>query len=120
MVTISIKSITGLKYVFEVNPTNISITKQHIVDRIQQSDGTRLSYTRAKKWRFAFEFEYITKSMWESLVNMRNSPEPYTLILLDIYPEGTYTAAWIGDMSMRYWSPLATGGFAGTMELEEI
>lgn len=107
-------------YTFGVNPYPVIITRELLIDRTRQSDGTRLSYSRAKKWKFDFSFRQIPLSMYNSLLAIKEYPEPYNLILTNMTPQGTFIVHWEGDMSNRYWSPLVTGGFTGEINLVEV
>lgn len=107
-------------YTLGVNPYPVVIDREMVMDRVRQSNGTRLSYLRAKKWKFSFNFRQMPLTMYNSLLAIREAPEPYTLILIDMTPTGTFSVHWESDMSNRYWSPLVTGGFSGEINLVEV
>jgi len=106
-------------YTLAVNPYPVTIEREILIDRVRQSNGTRVSYQRAKKWTFDFSFQWIPLSMYHSLLTLRDIPEPYRLTLSNMTPAGTYIVQWDGNMSNRYWIPLVGGGFSGEISLVE-
>ncbi|HAW50541.1 TPA: hypothetical protein DCX16_06305 [bacterium] len=108
------------RYIFGVNPYPVEIIREVIIDRERQSDGTRISYFRGKKWKFVFEFKHIPLTMFNSLYIIREIPEPYKLILQHMTPSGEFIVHWINDLSGRYWSPLVNGGFTGSINFVEV
>lgn len=107
-------------YTLEVNPYPVKITREPLKVSRRQSNGTFISYRKALKWSFEFNFPRIPSNMYNSLLAIREAQEPYYLVLTNMQPSGTFKVLWDGDLSCGYWSPLVDSGFTGNIKLEEV
>jgi hypothetical protein len=107
-------------YTFEVNPFPVKIVKIMIIDRIQQANGTQISYYRGEKYQFEFSWKNIPQSMYDSLLLIRKEKEPYQLVLQNMTPSGIFMVNWTGNYDFSYWSPLVTGGYSGQIIFREV
>lgn len=107
-------------YVFLHNPSSVDAVLEMETDRYRQSDASRVSYERGRKWRFRLFWNVIPQDMVNVLRAIREYPEPYRLTLTDIYPNGTYIVNWENDLEFSYLFSSTDAEMTGEMELAEV
>ena len=107
-------------YVFPVHPESLMPICVEEVDRIMQSNTTRVSYFRGKKWRFQMSFPSIPQDMANMFRTIKGYPEPYRLTLEEIFPTGTYTVNWISNFAFQNRIPFVYSELRGDIVFEEV
>jgi hypothetical protein len=111
----------GTTYLFTTNPEVMDMQEIFLDDNYQTSDGTSISYRRAKKWYFRFQFRGVDSTMRANLLLAKEAGNPVQIVLESGFlPTGTYTMVWLNDFDFTYEWPFQGSPFKGTMELRQV